>query len=437
MNSSGTYVEEEHMFLQKFNNELKKEMIDELIKWDGGFPSFDQFIINKMKDDNERLIAMRFNLWKADQFEQFPIVVNDHVLNMIGYSTKEHFMRELLKEFEDGNGTDWCLNDITNTLKITMETLKSMAIKSYTSIGKKTRTYIVALENVYVAYSEASRIWELRKINNLIEAKDKEIMAYKQQIEDSHLSFTNKEAMETLYIFSNEVDEGKNLFKIGKTIDNKADKRVKKQQTGASYKLKIVLELKCINCKITEDVIHAVLRYNGWHHHGEWFRAPIDKIRGICIGLNEVANVSLRVNDATEEEILETMCKNVKQYLDCSDINQEKSTECHSEKTVTNPNEVENKALVDIQANIVRFVQETYIKTKQEKIGIKSIDVANDYSIWAKKNGLTGLNGRLSHKCKALLDVAFKGQTLDRKRRRFRNSFGQVSGWGGWVKKNV
>jgi hypothetical protein len=410
--------------LEGFNQKRKQAFIEELIQWQGDvLPSFDEFLVSKLTRDSERLMAMSFKLWKSNESEQFPIVVNDDVLKMLGYTLKGNFKRDLLKEFGDGDGNDWIFiksaentprtehngGRPSETIKISAEVFKTMAMKSNTLVGKKTRAYFVALESVFFGYTEASRIWENRRLSNEIESKDNAIESYKRQLEESRVPFSNKEAAQTVYVCSDPNSEAKNLYKIGLT-QNITDKRMKQLQTGNPGTLTVIMELKCINARILESTTQSILKQLNCHSNGEWYQAPIEKIRGIILALNYTLNTVLRVENATEEEIMKAVFEKWTPH-----VNQEVKAK-------------------DDENYIDKFVHDIYKETKQSNVGIKSNDAATDYIKWANDNGLPA---KFTNKDKMLLDVAFKGQTLDRKRRRFRTSDGQVSGWSGWVKKVI
>jgi hypothetical protein len=51
-------------FLQGFNQQRKQELVQELVEWQGDrFPSFDEVLVSKLTQDNERVMAMSFKLW--------------------------------------------------------------------------------------------------------------------------------------------------------------------------------------------------------------------------------------------------------------------------------------------------------------------------------------------------------------------------------------
>jgi hypothetical protein len=334
-----------NVILKNFTQPPNKiALLNDLKNWQGeDFPSFEDVIVSRITDQQEKMMAMSFALWRSDQTEQFPITVDEKVLKMLGYSRKDNFKRDLLKDFGDGDETDWILlkneepfRDTdgrvgqawrAETIKITGEVFKSMAMKSNTSIGKASRSYFVSLESIMFCYMQASNEWKTAKqiqakdiemteaiaakdteVKQAIEAKENEIELYKKQLEESRVPFSNKEAVQIVYVFTDPASEGKNLYKIGETKFNKSEKRVKEQQSGNPEKLKTVLEVKCINSRILESASHNVMKQLNWHHNGEWFQAPISRIRGILLGLAHALNTALRVENATEEEILEAIC---------------------------------------------------------------------------------------------------------------------------------
>jgi hypothetical protein len=376
-------------------------------------------------------MAMSFALWRSDHNEQFPITVDEKVLKMLGYTLKGNFKRDLLKDFGDGEGVDWSfiksdepnemtLNNVNGpgkawraeTIKITGDVFKSMALRSNSSIGKASRSYFVSLENIMFCYMQASNEWKTAK---QIAAKDTEMKQLQQVIQEKDMEleagrvpFSNRQPLQSVYVFTNDTYEKINLYKIGETHSGKAIKRIKQQQPGSPEDLRLIFEARTINSKILETAVHSVLSQLNCHANGEWFQAPIGKIRGIIRGLNNTLNIALTVENATEEEIVEQLMN------------------YRHEPTVP---PVANQVMPEV--NMKSFVKDTYVEIS-ERGGIESDSVEKDYIAWVQRNGL---RPKIPSGFKRDLDLAFAGRELDKNSRRFWIDGKRISGWSGWKRR--
>jgi prophage antirepressor-like protein len=249
----------------------------------------------------------------------------------------------------------------------------------------------------------AAKDTEMKQLHQVIQEKDMELKA-------GRVPFSNRQPLQSVYVFTNDTYEKINLYKIGETHSGKSIKRIKQQQSASAENLRLIFEVKTINSKILETAVHSVLSQLNCHANGEWFQAPIGKIRGIIRGLNNTLNIALTVENATEEEIVEQLM-NYK----------EKANQVVQTDNVNNVNQVD----------VERFIKDTYVKT-DERVGIKSDAVVDHYIIWAQHNGVAT---KIPTGFKRDLDLAFKGRELDKNTRRFTTDNGQQTGWGGWKQR--
>jgi hypothetical protein len=214
--------------------------------------------------------------------------------------------------------------------------------------------------------------------------------------------------LQSVYVFTNDTYEKINLYKIGETHSGKAIKRIKQQQPGSPEDLRLIFEARTINSKILETAVHSVLSQLNCHANGEWFQAPIGKIRGIIRGLNNTLNIALTVENATEEEIVEQLMN------------------YRHEPTVP---PVANQVMPEV--NMKSFVKDTYVEIS-ERGGIESDSVEKDYIAWVQRNGL---RPKIPSGFKRDLDLAFAGRELDKNSRRFWIDGKRISGWSGWKRR--
>ena len=270
----------------------KTRFVSELKSFKGEtFPLFQDVLMSRISSDQEKVMAVSFALWNADKTKAFPITVTDQVLQMLGYIQKQHFKRDLLKEFPDGEGVEWVTEtgvvDIPSslgrnvldteksnlgrkpeTIRITGETFKFMAMRSNSPTGKATRSYYVALESILFLYMEAQQQWLTNKvvsekdqeltlrdqqISDLIKDKDDiktELENVKTELESQRRPFSDKQPLQSVYVFSSKTYEGKNLYKIGETQSGNIQKRVKQQQTGNAEDLDVVFQVNTLNSRV-------------------------------------------------------------------------------------------------------------------------------------------------------------------------------------------
>jgi hypothetical protein len=325
-----------NVILKHFTQPANKvALFNDLKNWQGeDFPSFEDVIVSRITDEQEKMMAMSFALWRSDQTEQFPITVDEKVLKMLGYSRKDNFKRDLLKDFGDGDETDWILlkseepNEMTlnnvngpgkawraETIKITGDVFKSMALRSNSSIGKASRSYFVSLENIMFCYMEASNEWKTTKqiaakdteMIEAIQAKDIEMQEIKEELEEAKRAapkWRENVKKEIVYVFTTKQDVIRQIFKIGRTRTS-TNKRVKELQTGNSDELEEVFAFYTSNATLLERVVHIMFESRGWKYRNEWFQIPLHVIKTCITVFGNVIETFNTIGTPTSQELIE------------------------------------------------------------------------------------------------------------------------------------
>jgi prophage antirepressor-like protein len=213
----------------------------------------------------------------------------------------------------------------------------------YETVGEKS----VCDENYKELYKDLEK--QLEKTNI-------ELAKYKKRNQMKY------ERGDRVYVFEDTTNEGELVYKIGYT-KNLNERIITYDTTRFENRLKF--EIKCVNGRLLEAVVHHILRKSQDVEKNEWFHSDLDAI------INVIKTAKSFIDNSNSENIQSTTSENV------IDINYEDSNDEYSNDE--NNSEQDNKDIYE------KFIDECFEKgdfTKNKDYIIKSVEISGRFRTW-------------------------------------------------------
>ena len=240
------------------------------------------------EEESKWYIANLYIYMNYHPTNDFPINL-DTLVKLVGFAHKKNAKRTLENNFikdEDYKVTVLPKEHgqfATEQVMLNIDTFKNMCMLVKTEKSKEIRKYYVKLENIYnkIIKEEIEEKNEiLQKQQNQLNDKQYELEKTQQelkQIEDKknwllNRRYNNSKPGDVIYLYKDYKNGDKQcdefIYKIGKT-KNIGEREVEYSNTSKSGK--IVYIKYCLNCDLTEKILHHILDKYRLIRNQEWF----------------------------------------------------------------------------------------------------------------------------------------------------------------------
>ena len=299
------------------------------------------FICSRLEGETLQLFGLLFaEAIKNDRHAQ--IILFENVYKFLGYDRYDVAVKQLKRLFpsiESGNANHHFKVEITKCAPgrskdpylISARQFEKLLVEAKTGEGALARDMMLELKDAVQDYikmemEEASRLaqqqleeshaqrLELQAIQAKLQAtiesqkkRDEKKEARKRQ---------QKEPMETVYIMTNMPDDNQGPYKCGKTGGD-VKKRAKDMQTGNHEDMRVVANVKCVDSKLVEDVMHRIFHDYRTNDKLEWFDAPLDSMKSVMRFVVETIDGLNRVDhdEVSISEHLEQMTASMREHV--------------------------------------------------------------------------------------------------------------------------
>lgn len=245
--------------------------------------------------ENPKLDAKFVNEFVLSLRNRKGFVINlEKAMQWIGYSRKDAAKRALEDTFQQNidyivTGAIGKNNKITEEIMLTVPCFKKLAVLAPTEKGRKIREYYVTMEESYLDYIDLQlmecQTQMITTQKQADEAVQRATLAEKEQkkLQEKLLKFVCRES-EVVYILDGSMgdvqqENGEVVYKIG--YSKNARTREKSYHTGKAHKPAFLLEYRCMNGKVVEDMCKAVLHGYEYEPGREIYEVPFDLLKKV------------------------------------------------------------------------------------------------------------------------------------------------------------
>ncbi len=306
--------------------------------------------------------------------------INDFIINLdnvwkfIGFSNKANAKRLLKHNFKENIDykivfirTDENLKNKNlggrpeETIMLNINTFKKLCLKANTENADKIHDYYIRLEMVYNELMKE----QLESKDKLLESNRKELQQTQQQLkkERTHKNqilrrkYYDMKPGDVIYLYKDDENNEKSLLKIGKSKNISEREKV---YSNMSKNGSVIYVKRCLNCDLTESLLHHLLDKYRINSMQEWFELPSEEFGKQII--NTIIN------------LIDSQIENIHAFIPLLDnlLNNKNKENTQEENT----NEItENKNENDIQHDI---------KDANDVIDIKRVD-PKDFDLFIKE----------------------------------------------------
>jgi len=334
--------------------------------------------------------------------DDYPINL-ENVFKMIGFANKGNAKRTLENNFTKEE--DYKIISIKNNVKkqllrteklggsgilqedimLNVDTFKNLCMLAKTEKGKEIRKYYVKLENLYnkiikeeIEQNKLLLEQEKENTTKLIEEKEnkeKELIQTQLELkkEKSHKNqilrrkYYDAKPGNVVYLYKDNETNDKSLLKIGKS---KNISEREKTYSNLSKNGTLVYVKRCLNCDLTESLLHHLLDKYRVNSMQEWFELPSEEF-GI-----KIIDTIVYLMDSQIESI-DTFIPNLYTLLDLNNLDIKK------EKTIPEKppqNTIQNTNINPLDFD--KFIEECCELSSEYKY--PKADIKQAHRVWSK-----------------------------------------------------
>jgi len=159
---------------------------------------------------------------------------------------------------------------------ITRKTFKKLCLQVRTENTDRLHEYFLIIDEIFIEYMK----YQLRYKEQSVENIQYELTSVKQELKQEKIhknkilnrKFQNVQPCHTIYLYKNDVDDtSSTLFKIGKSKNISSREQL---YNNLSKKGEMLYVQQCLNCDLTERVLHHLLDKYRVNSMQEWFDLP-------------------------------------------------------------------------------------------------------------------------------------------------------------------
>ena len=271
-------------------------------------------------------------------------------------------------------------------IMLNVDTFKNICMITKTEKAKQIRKYYVKLENIFnklineeyqqhqLQLQEKEQLLKESEHTRLLLEQDKKEKEHKLELLTRK---TNKyELGDSIYIFHSTSDDGKDVYKIGKT------KNLNRRETHhKTSSFKGALEqIKCVDSTLLERSVHFVLNKYRIVSNREWFDVSLTTMKNAIYYTKLVleSNINFETHsliEKTESFIKEFQIPEIKDETEEPCTSQEQNHDIFTEVTHI------PKLLTDYQS----FFNDCCISSPDKNVSVSHALLKNVFKIWSKK----------------------------------------------------
>lgn len=235
------------------------------------------------EEEQKWYIANLYTYMHYHPTNDYPINL-EHVYKLIGFANKGNAMKTIKTNFIENEDYKTSLfpkeksswgGSGKDGIMLNIDTFKNLCMIVKTDKGKKIRKYYVKLENIYNQLIKE----EIEKSKEKIDTQKKLLEQTREQLkkEQSHKNqilrrkHYNTQPGHVIYLYQDDEQNPESLLKIGKS-KNIAERE--KSYSNTSKIGSIIYVKRCLNCDLTESLIHHLLDKYRINSMQEWFKLP-------------------------------------------------------------------------------------------------------------------------------------------------------------------
>ena len=367
--------------------------------------------LNNTFTENEQqwYIANLYMYMNYHSTNDYPINLED-VFKMIGFANKGNAKRTLENNFTKDEDykvvilrTEKNLNikDLggrpDENIMLNIDTFKNLCMIAKTESGKEIRKYYVKLENIYNEIIKE----EIEQQKVLLENNKKELQQTQQQLKKERIhknqilrrKYYDMKQGDAIYLYKDDENNERSLLKIGKSKNISEREKV---YSNMSKNGSIIYVKRCLNCDLTESLLHHLLDKYRINSMQEWFELPSEEFG------KQIINTIINLIDSQIEDIY-TFIPSLQNFINTSTNNTDNDNDNF------NNNEDENHDINIKRVNPKDF--DLFIKECCELLPeckTAKADIKRAHRIWSKcsiKDVVSSLDNYLKVNFKSGVDI--------------------------------
>jgi phage anti-repressor protein len=373
--------------------------------------------LNNTFTENEQhwYIANLYMYMNYHSTNDYPINLED-VFKMIGFANKGNAKRTLENNFTKDEDykvvilrTEKNLNikDLggrpDENIMLNIDTFKNLCMIAKTESGKEIRRYYVKLENIYNEIIKE----EIEQQKVLLENNKKELQQTQQQLKKEKIhknqilrrKYYDMKQGDAIYLYKDDENNERSLLKIGKSKNISEREKV---YSNMSKNGSIIYVKRCLNCDLTESLLHHLLDKYRINSMQEWFELPSEEFG------KQIIDTIINLIDLQIENIY-TFIPTLQNFINTNNTNINNNIDNNIEDTNTNE-QLDTEPKFDIKRvnpkDFDRFIKECCELSLECKT--PKADIKRAHRIWSKcsiKDVVSSLDNYLKTNFKSGVDI--------------------------------
>ena len=373
--------------------------------------------LNNTFTENEQhwYIANLYMYMNYHSTNDYPINLED-VFKMIGFANKGNAKRTLENNFTKDEDykvvilrTEKNLNikDLggrpDENIMLNIDTFKNLCMIAKTESGKEIRRYYVKLENIYNEIIKE----EIEQQKVLLENNKKELQQTQQQLKKEKIhknqilrrKYYDMKQGDAIYLYKDDENNERSLLKIGKSKNISEREKV---YSNMSKNGSIIYVKRCLNCDLTESLLHHLLDKYRINSMQEWFGLPSEEFG------KQIIDTIINLIDLQIENIY-TFIPTLQNFINTNNTNINNNIDNNIEDTNTNE-QLDTEPKFDIKRvnpkDFDRFIKECCELSLECKT--PKADIKRAHRIWSKcsiKDVVSSLDNYLKVNFKSGVDI--------------------------------
>lgn len=231
------------------------------------------------KEQQQWYIANLYVYMHYHPTNDYPINL-ENVYKMIGFANKGNAMKTIKSNFIENEDYKTSLlpkeksswgGSGKDEIMLNVDTFKNLCMMAKTDKGKQIRKYYVKLENIYnqLIKEEIKTLDTTTKLLKQTQQQLKKEQSHKNQI--LRRKYYDMKPGDVIYLYQDNEESNDSLLKIGKS---KNISEREKTYSNMSKNGTMVYVKRCLNCDLTESLLHHLLDKYRVNSKQEWFKLP-------------------------------------------------------------------------------------------------------------------------------------------------------------------
>lgn len=375
----------------------------------------DKLNVSFSENEQHWYIANLYMYMNYHSTNDYPINLED-VFKMIGFANKGNAKRTLENNFTKDEDykvvilrTEKNLNikDLggrpDENIMLNIDTFKNLCMIAKTESGKEIRRYYVKLENIYNEIIKE----EIEQQKVLLENNKKELQQTQQQLKKEKIhknqilrrKYYDMKQGDAIYLYKDDENNERSLLKIGKSKNISEREKV---YSNMSKNGSIIYVKRCLNCDLTESLLHHLLDKYRINSMQEWFELPSEEFG------KQIIDTIINLIDSQIENVY-TFIPTLQNFINTNNTNINNNIDNNIEDTNTNE-QLDTERNFDIKRvnpkDFDLFIKECCELLPECKT--PKADIKRAHRIWSKcsiKDVVSSLDNYLKTNFKSGVDI--------------------------------